>query len=99
MGYSPWNDKKSDVTEYASKNALIKIEVCVGSISEIKCHCTSEGSSWVSPLPAACPAHQNTQFSLFLFSVLTVSSKSKNNYHLLLFRELLIGLNLWRKKT
>ena len=35
MGYSPWDHKKSDVTEHASKNAVIKIELCVGKIPEI----------------------------------------------------------------
>ena len=68
------------MTEYASKNALIKVELCVGKITEIKCHCNSEDNSWMSPLPSACSAHQNAQFSLFLFSVLPiVSSMSKNS--------------------
>ena len=104
MGYSPWDHKKSDVTEYACKNALIKIELCVGKITEIKRHCNSEDNSWIKrhcnseenswikrhcnsednsfmpPLPSARSAHQNTHFSLFLFSVLLiVSSMSKNN--------------------
>ena len=92
MGYSPWDHKKSDLTEYACKNALIKIELCVGKITEIKRHCNSEENSWIKrhcnsednswmpPLTSARSAHQNTHFSLFLFSVLLiVTSMSKNN--------------------